>query len=127
VGSRWPVIVILLVIAFYALFFFTPNRRQRWYSILPGAVFAVAAEIGVAVGLAWFVSQNLFEVRWLTYGAIGTVIVLLFWAFLGGLMILVGGEINATVQRAVDRRRGSGREWPAQAPCEGLVESTDDA
>jgi uncharacterized BrkB/YihY/UPF0761 family membrane protein len=43
-------------------------------------------------------------VRWLTYGAIGTVIILLFWAFLGALMLLVGAEINAAVRRAVLQR-----------------------
>lgn len=105
VGLRWPVVVVLLVLAFSALYYFAPNQRQRWYSVLPGAVFAVAASIGVSTGLSWFLSQSLLEVRWLTYGAIGTVIVLLFWAFLGGLMVLVGGEINAVVQRAVDRGR----------------------
>ena len=44
--------------------------------------------------------------RWLTYGVIGTVIVLLFWAFLIGLVVLVGAQINAVVHRAVDNKRG---------------------
>jgi len=105
IGLRGPVVVLLLVLAFSAFFYFTPNKRQRWYTVLPGAFFSVMAVMGVSLGLSWFVSQNLFEVRWLTYGAIGTVIVLLFWGFLGGLMILVGGEINAAVQRAVERSR----------------------
>jgi uncharacterized BrkB/YihY/UPF0761 family membrane protein len=58
-----------------------------------------------------------FQVRWLTYGVIGSAIVLLFWAFVTGLMVLIGGEINAAVRRVVDHgKEGAG----------GLVESPHD-
>jgi uncharacterized BrkB/YihY/UPF0761 family membrane protein len=66
----------------------------------------VAAIIGTSAGLSWFVTQSVLQVRWLTYGAIGTVIVLLFWAFLIALMVLVGVEINAAALRGVEARRG---------------------
>ncbi|MGI5939348.1 MAG: YihY/virulence factor BrkB family protein [Thermoleophilia bacterium] len=123
VGLRWPVVFVLLVIGLYAFFFLAPSRRQRWYGILPGAIFSLAAIMGVSVGLSWFLSQNVFQIRWLTYGAIGTVIVLLFWAFLIGLVLLIGGEINGTVQRAVARSREGDRDGADEARCEGLIES----
>jgi membrane protein len=116
-GLRWPVVFLALVGALGAFFRLAPSTRQRWYSVLPGALFSVGAVIGVSAGLSWFVSQTVLQVRWLTYGAIGTVIVLLFWAFLGGFMLLVGAEINAAVRRAVLER---------QAPVEVLLESRDD-
>lgn len=124
VGLRWPVIFILLVTGFYGFFFFTPSTRQRWYGVLPGAVFSVAAIIGVSVGLSWFLGQNIFQVRWLTYGAIGTVIVLLFWAFLIGLMVLFAGEINAAVLRAVAARSRRGGVQD-EGKGRGLLESVD--
>jgi membrane protein len=101
VGLRWPVVFILLVGVLGIFLYLAPSKRQRWYSVLPGALFSVAAIMGVSAGLSWFVSQGVMQVRWLTYGAIGTVIVLLFWAFLIALMVLVGGEINAAVRRTV--------------------------
>jgi len=116
IGLRWPVVFILLVAAVGLFFYVAPSERQRWFSVVPGALFSVAAIIGVSIGLSWFLSQNVFQVRWLTYGVIGTAIVLLFWAFLIGLMILVGGEINAAVRRTVVRREQTRR---------GLLESTD--
>lgn len=104
VGLRWPVVVVLLVVAIGAFFYFAPDARQKWYSAIPGALFAVGAIIGSSIGLSWFLSQSVFQVRWLTYGVIGTAIVLLFWAFLVGLMVLFGGEINAGVRRVVDHK-----------------------
>ncbi len=117
VGLRWPVVFILLVAVVGLFFYVAPSRRQRWFGLLPGALVAVAAIIGTSIGLSWFLSQGVFQVRWLTYGVIGTAIVLLFWAFLIGLMILVGAEINAAVQRAVSEARDRKR---------GLIESPHD-
>jgi membrane protein len=106
VGLRWPVVFVLLVGALGLFLYLAPSRRQRWYTVVPGALFSVAAIIGVSAALSWFVSQSVMQVRWLTYGAIGTVIVLLFWAFLVALVVLVGGEINAAVHRAIVTRKG---------------------
>jgi membrane protein len=117
IGLRWPVVFVLLVSGLGLFFYVAPSKRQRWFGVLPGALFSVAAIIGTSVGLSWFLSQSVFQVRWLTYGVIGTAIVLLFWAFLIGLMILVGAEINAAVQRAVLKPREGNR---------GLVESPHD-
>jgi membrane protein len=102
---RWPVVVLALVGITGAFFAIAPSARQKWYSTLPGALFSVAAIIGTSTGLSWFVSQTVLRVTWLSYGAIGTVIVLLFWAFLGALMVLVGVEINAVIRRSVMRRQ----------------------
>ncbi len=110
VGLRWPVVFVLLVGALGSFFYLAPSRRQRWYSVLPGALFAVAAIIGVSAGLSWFLSQNVFQVRWLTYGVIGTAIVLLFWAFLIGLHDpRRRGDQRGHPSRAVVDQAGGGR------------------
>ena len=118
IGLRWPVVFVLLVLALGAFFYVAPSARQRWYTVLPGALFSVAGITVTSLGLSWFVSQSVWQVRWLTYGAIGTVIVLLFWAFLIGLMILVGGEINAAVRATVSRRREERRAAEERAAAE---------
>ncbi|MCL5735824.1 MAG: YihY/virulence factor BrkB family protein [Actinobacteria bacterium] len=105
IGLRWPVIVAFLVLFMAGFMYLAPSRKQRWYGVWPGATFTVGAIIGASLGLSWFLTQTVFQVKWLTYGAIGTAIVLLFWAFLGGLMILVGGEINAVVVKHVSTEK----------------------
>ena len=118
IGLRWPVIFALLVLTLGAFFYVAPSARQRWYTVLPGALFSVGGITLTSLGLSWFVSQSVWQVRWLTYGAIGTVIVLLFWAFLIGLMVLVGGEINAAVRASVTRRRDERRAADEKAAAE---------
>jgi membrane protein len=121
VGLRWPVVFLLLVGVLAIFFRYGSSVRHRWYGVLPGAVFSVATIIGVSVGLSWFVTQSVLQVRWLTYGAIGTVIVLLFWAFLIGLMV------NAVACRAAEARRmATGAPQTGEDSDGQLVESPND-
>jgi membrane protein len=105
VGLRWPAVFVLLVGALGTFFYLAPSARQKWYAVWPGALFAMGAMTGASAGLSWFLGQGFLQVRWLTYGAIGIAIVLLFWAFLIALTMLVGAEINGEIRRAVMGRR----------------------
>jgi membrane protein len=127
IGLRWPVVFVLLVGMLGVFYRHGSSVRHKWYGVLPGAFFSVGTIMAVTEGLSWFLSQGIFEVRWLTYGVIGTVIVLLFWAFLIGLAVLTGAQINAVVCQAVDRKRDSRTRAHAaeDSDCQ-LVESPSD-
>lgn len=107
--SRWPLAIVFLMLAMAIIYYLSPHRPtgREWRWLPPGGVFAVVALIAVSAGFSWFISQSFFELRWLTYGAIGAVIVLLFWFYLLGLAVLIGGEINAAVERHTEG--GGGR------------------
>jgi membrane protein len=95
---RWPVIVFLLVLAMAIVYYMAPDVEQEWKWITPGAVFAVLAIIAVSLGFSFYV--NNFGSYNATYGSIGAVIVFLTWLYLTGVVILVGGEINAEIEHA---------------------------
>ena len=101
---RWPAIVFLLIIALNLLYYFAPNVEQRWKWITPGAVVAVIGWVLVSLGFSYLV--NNFGSYNKAYGSIGAVIGLLTWMYLSGLVILVGGEINAVIGRARGGRIG---------------------
>jgi membrane protein len=108
---RWPVIVALLILAMACVYYFAPDVEQRWKWITPGAVFAVIATVAVSLGFSVYV--NNFGSYNKTYGSIGAMIVFLTWLYLTGLVILVGGEINAEVEHAAPEGKAPGEKTGA--------------
>lgn len=48
-------------------------------------------------GFSYYVSN--FGNYSATYGSLGGIIVLMVWLFLSGMMIIIGGEVNAILDR----------------------------
>jgi membrane protein len=94
---RWPVATTALMTMVACMYYFLPNVKQKWRFITPGSTVAVLAWIVASVGFRLYVSH--FSAYARTYGALGTVVVLLVWLYLSGLMIILGGEINAILDR----------------------------
>jgi membrane protein len=97
--SRWPVLIVLLVIGLAVLYRVAPDREGpiafRWIS--PGSVLATALWLLGSVGLSTYVSR--FGSYNETYGAIGAGIVLLLWLWLSAFSVLLGAELNAILER----------------------------
>ncbi len=99
---RWPLVFAFLAGSLAIVYYFAPNTRQKWHWLTPGSLVAVAAVVVESLALSWALSSRLFRPQWLTYGAIGAAIIIVFWMYLIGLSVLVGAEVNA----AAERRRG---------------------
>lgn len=95
---RWPIAVLAIVLATALIYYFTPNVRQNWRWLTPGSVFAVLGWISTSLLFAFYV--NNFGSYNKTYGSIGAVIVLLTWMYLGGLVLLIGGQVNAVLKQS---------------------------
>lgn len=95
---RWPIALLAIILATALIYYFTPNVRQNWRWLTPGSVFAVMGWIATSLLFAFYV--NNFGSYNKTYGSIGAVIVLLTWMYLGGLVLLIGGQINAVLKRS---------------------------
>lgn len=110
---RWPVAAFTMTIGLALVYYFLPNVKQRFHLITPGSIVAVLAWIGASVGFRLYVGHFSSYTR--TYGALGTVVVLLVWLYLSGLMVILGGEINAIVDRVhrgilhTEKEEGSAR------------------
>ncbi len=102
---RYGVMLIMMIIVFAALYHYTPNRILTWREVMPGAIFATFGWVLTSLGFACYV--NNFTNYSKIYGSIGGVIVLLIWLFISAMIVLLGGELNATL--AFDRE---GKEKP---------------
>jgi membrane protein len=103
---RWPITAGVLVAALGLIYRFAPSVKIGWVRLVPGSVLAVAGFIAFTQGFSWFLSSPAFEPKWLTYGAIGAVIVLLFWMYVLGFVLLLGAELNAALDRREAKRSG---------------------
>jgi membrane protein len=108
---RWPVIVLLLILAMALIYYFAPDVEQKWKWITPGSIFAVIVTIAASLGFSFYV--NNFGSYNKTYGSIGTIIVLLTWLYIVGFVILVGGEINAEIEHASPEGKAPGEKTGA--------------
>ena len=99
---QWPVALCFVVLSFALLYYWGPDVDQKWQWITPGSLVGVLLWVGVS--LMFRVYLHFFNSYSKTYGSLGAVIVLLFWLYISGLAILLGGEINAEIEKAAARR-----------------------
>lgn len=96
---EWILALAFVIFAFANVYYFAPDvKQQPWYWITPGSCVGVTlwvlASIGLRVYLHYFNSYSTM------YGSLGAVIVLMLWFYVAGLAMLVGGQINATIEHA---------------------------
>ena len=110
---RWPILLLAVILATALLYHFTPNVHQEWHWLTPGSIFAVFGWVLTSLLFAFYV--NNFGSYNKTYGSIGAVIVLLTWMYLGGLVLLIGGQINAVIGHATGERRRNNQDTDRRA------------
>jgi membrane protein len=113
-----PVALCFVVLAFAVLYYWAPDVEQkRWYWITPGSIIGVL--LWVAASAVFRAYLHFFNNYSATYGSLGAVIILLLWFYITSLALLVGAEINATIEHAAaehgraDAKLKGEREAPA--------------
>jgi membrane protein len=115
--AKWPVLFILVCLMIALLYWASPNARQGFRWISPGAALAV---------IVWLIGSGLFALYVANfghynkvYGSIAGMIIFLIWLWLSNTAILLGAEFNAELER--------GRAIAAGAPpdTEPFVEMRD--
>jgi membrane protein len=99
---QWPVAYVLMLFAVSVVYYVAPCVKQDWRWVLPGAFFAVTAWLFVSLGFKFYVEN--FGNYNAAYGSIGGMIVLLLWVYLSGIVLLIGGEINAEIAKEATKR-----------------------
>jgi membrane protein len=96
--AKWPVLLLVVSFMFALLYWAAPNVKQpgfRWVS--PGGVVAVIGWLIASAAFAFYVSS--FASYNKTYGALGGVVVFLVWLWISNIVILLGAEFNAELER----------------------------
>ncbi|MET8849484.1 YihY/virulence factor BrkB family protein [Amycolatopsis sp. NPDC004625] len=126
--AKWPVIAVLVSVAFALLYWVGPNVRQpgfRW--LTPGGLLAVVLWVLASAGFALYVAN--FGSYNKTYGSLAGVIVFLVWLWISNLAILLGAELDAELARgrSIEAGREEDQEEPFLPPRDTKAMDADEA
>lgn len=85
-----------MFIVFVAAYMYIPNRSMTFKETIPGALFSTFGLILISLIFSYCV--NNFGLYTNTYGSIAGIIILLIWLYWSSIIIILGGEINATIR-----------------------------
>jgi len=93
--GKWILIIGLIFYSYAFIYRYAPSTTRRWKLVSPGAVVATFLSILVTIGFTAFV--NNFGRYNILYGSIGTIMVIMIMIFLNSMVILLGFEINLSI------------------------------
>ena len=99
---RWLSSSIMFFIIFFVLYLLAPNKKMKENHVLYGTIFATLGWQITSYGFSYYVETlGNFSI---TYGSLGTVIVLMIWFYLSGIIITTGGVINAHFSEKIAKK-----------------------
>ena len=108
---RWAAAVVLITTLFSVYYFFGPNRKApRWQWISVGGLVGTVIFLVASLGFSFYVAKTGSYTK--TYGALAGFVILMLWFYLTGIAVMLGGEINAELERQAG---GRGRRRRRQA------------
>ena len=103
--GQWPILAVLLLACFALLYRFGPNLEDReWQWSTPGATVALILWL-LAAGLMRLYSAHLHS-NGVIYKQLNGAATLLLWLYFTSAAVLIGGEMNSEIEKAVRARTG---------------------
>jgi len=125
---RWVVAFALISLLFSAYYAVGPNRGGMiWRWKTPGSLLAAAVFLVGSLGFSFYIST--FASYGKTYGSFAGVAIFIFWLYLTSLAVLIGGELNAQLERegwfGRTRARGGSQRVGARAAAGAVPVRSD--
>lgn len=99
---RWPAAIVFVAMSYSVIYYCGPDlKERRWRWITPGS--AIGASLWLLASVGFRIYLIFFDSYSALYGSIGALMILLVWLYVTGLAFLIGGEVNAEIERAATR------------------------
>ena len=93
------------------LYRFAPSRENaQWKWITPGSLFAAVTWLLLTLGFSFYVT-SITDYN-VTYGSLGTIIVLLTWIYLSAYALIFGAELNSEIEHQTAKDSTTGKPKP---------------
>ncbi|MEJ7780621.1 MAG: YihY/virulence factor BrkB family protein [Daejeonella sp.] len=93
--GRWFILIVVYFVTISLLYRYGPAHPKKWRFFSAGSWMATLLAVLTFWGFSYYI--NNFGNYNKLYGSIGTLIVLMIWLYLNSLIILVGFELNASI------------------------------
>jgi membrane protein len=93
--SRWIIVLAIFFVSICILYRYGPSNKRKWKFINPGSILATSLAVLTSIGFTYY--TNNFSSYNKVYGSIGTLIVVMIYLYLNSLILLIGFELNASV------------------------------
>jgi membrane protein len=108
---QWAVLWVFGTVSLAFVYRYAPAREPaRWHWVSWGSAIATTLWLGASALFAIYVKS--FANYGKTYGALGGVIALLMWFYISSVIVVLGAEINAEMERQTARDTTEGQEAP---------------
>lgn len=95
---KFIVLFILFLFTISAVYYFGPALHNRWRFISIGSVFATLLSLLVSYFFSFYITN--FGTYNKLYGSIGAMIALMVWIYMFAVILLIGFEVNASIDQA---------------------------
>ena len=95
---RFLVVFLIFQLAISFIYYFGPAVHDKLHFFSPGSVMATLLSMAVSFGFSFYI--NNFGTYNKIYGSIGALIALMIWLSMLSLILLVGYELNAAIDKA---------------------------
>jgi len=98
VAADWALILSLLYFLISFVYYFAPANRTNWTFFSAGSSLSTLLILSASYGFTWYVTN--FGNYNKLYGSIGTLLVVLIWVNLISTILIIGFELNSSIQNA---------------------------
>lgn len=96
--GKWIIIIGLTFFSISFMYYLAPLRKTKWKFLSAGSTLATMLTIIASLGFSYFVNNfanfNKF------FGSIGTLVAMMLWINFNALTLLIGFELNASINNA---------------------------
>lgn len=93
--ARWPTVVFSVIFGLQVLYTAAPKLPISAKRAFPGAVVGGIGWVATTIVFSWYINTYASYNR--VYGSIGGMIILMLWLYVGGIVILLGAEVNGAL------------------------------
>ncbi|GEP08091.1 YihY/virulence factor BrkB family protein [Methylobacterium oxalidis] len=109
--ARWPALLVLVSLGLSLIYRYGPSRREaKWRWVSWGSAAAALCWVCASALFSWYVAS--FDSYNRVYGSLGAGVGFMTWIWLSVVIVLVGAELNAEMERQTARDSTTGRPKP---------------